>query len=347
MLSKASRMMSRIGTTSKRIRSIPTLKSSSLIKPSSSISPHSKNLSSSAKMAKAIFMQNPELKTNNQHFNNGLNQKYFIFYKQKLLITNTQEVVSNDHHFLKELSFARRFPFVHNGITHTVAELTSNINIAKDLQWKDLIELFLHLPPEIMEPAGKARQLLEWDKSHQHCGECGCQTEAAATEFCRTCVNEQCKRVFYPKISPVIIVAVERGEEILMARSPHFPPDVFGLIAGFVEPGETLEQAVQREVFEETQIKISNLRYFASQPWPKPNELVMAFQADYKSGDVVGDPKEIEKAGFYHVSALPKSFPGNNSILNQLLNDFRKRHATKKLEEPKNLTDASRMTLRC
>ena len=253
-------------------------------------------------------------------------ERSFIFQKDKLLITDSMEPLKKDHAFLQACRYIRRFQFKHNDVTHEVGELHPQEVIPPGLQLKTVVELLHYLPMNgtAMEPAGKARQLVEWDKAHQFCGECGSQTQSpTADQFCRTC--GPCNRMFFPRISPAIVVLIERGEEILMARSPHFPPGVFGLIAGFVEAGETLEQAVHREVLEEVGIEITNLRYFASQPWPRPNELMVGFRADYKSGVIVPDPKEIESAAFYPISALPQTFPGTTSVMHWLLKDFRER----------------------
>lgn len=126
----------------------------------------------------------------------------------------------------------------------------------------------------------------------------------------------------------MVIVAVERDNEILLARSPHFPPEIYSMIAGFVEAGESAEEAVKREVMEETGIEIDNVRYFASQSWPRPSELILGFQADYKSGVAVGNPNEIEHAAFFHVNALPKTFAGNITVSQWLLADFCRRHTS-------------------
>ena len=119
-----------------------------------------------------------------------------------------------------------------------------------------------------------------------------------------------------------MIVAVERGDEILLARSPHFPPGIFSVLAGFVEPGESAEDAVIREVHEETGITCGDVRYFGSQPWPFPNSLMLGFTAQYESGDIRLEDPEIEAADFFHYDDLPTTFPGNVSISQWLLNDF-------------------------
>jgi len=127
-----------------------------------------------------------------------------------------------------------------------------------------------------------------------------------------------CKLIFYPRISPAVMVLVRDGEHLLLARSPHFKPGVFSALAGFVEPGENLEQCAVREVREEVGVEITNLRYFQSQPWPFPNSLMLAFFADYAGGELKLDPTEIEAADWFHISDLPK-LPDHVSIARRLI----------------------------
>lgn len=262
----------------------------------------------------------------NQNQAEASEKLWFVFSKQQLLLTDQLEILTEENAFIKNGTFVRQLQLDHTGSSPFAAEITANTVLPKNLQLRDLKELYHFLPANIIALAGKASQLIEWDKAHQFCGECGSPTHVANHEHSRTCINPSCQRIFYPRISPVIIVAIERGQEILLARSPHFPPEIYSTLAGFVEPGETIEQAVHREVYEETRIKIQNLRYFASQAWPFPNSLMLGFQADYDSGDIICAENEIEEAAFFHVDKLPKTFSGNVSISQWLLNDFRKRH---------------------
>lgn len=151
--------------------------------------------------------------------------------------------------------------------------------------------------------AGRATQLLDWQNHHQYCGQCGRPTVMQRGEFAMACGD--CGLVVYPRISPAIMVLVQRGDELLLARSPRFAPGVFSTLAGFVEAGETLEQCAVREVREEVGIEITNLRYFHSQSWPFPNSLMVAFFADYAGGTITPDPREIESAHWFSPQALP------------------------------------------
>lgn len=157
--------------------------------------------------------------------------------------------------------------------------------------------------PELFMLAGRATQLLDWQANHRFCGKCGTPTSMKQGEMAMQC--PACGLLVYPRISPAVMVLVRDGEKLLLARGPQFKPGVYSALAGFVEPGETLEQCAVREVREEVGIEIANLRYFASQPWPFPNSLMLAFFADYAGGTIVPQPGEIEAADWFSPDALP------------------------------------------
>jgi NAD+ diphosphatase len=176
--------------------------------------------------------------------------------------------------------------------------------------------LFNLMPSEIVFLAGRAIQLLDWQKNHHYCGKCGATNILKTGEFAMFCST--CELTVYPRISPAIMVLISREDEILLARGAHFKPGVFSALAGFVEAGETLEQCAIREVREEVGIEITNLRYFKSQSWPFPNSLMVAFFADYAGGDIKPDPVEIEAAAWFSLSTLP-ALPDPVSISRQLI----------------------------
>lgn len=157
--------------------------------------------------------------------------------------------------------------------------------------------------PEVFMLAGRATQLLDWQANHRFCGKCGKPTVMKSDEMAMLCPS--CGLLAYPRISPAIMVLVRDGEKLLLARGPQFKPGVYSALAGFVEPGETLEQCAVREVREEVGIEIANLRYFSSQPWPFPNSLMVAFFADYAGGTIIPQPGEIEAAEWFTPAALP------------------------------------------
>lgn len=177
---------------------------------------------------------------------------------------------------------------------------------------------YLHglLQPGYWGIAARAKQMLAWDKSSRFCGACGTATQAANGEPCKIC--PACDNRDFPRISPAVIVIVRRGDKLLLARSPHFRAGMYSALAGFVEAGESVEACLHREVFEEVGIRIHNLRWFDSQTWPFPNSLMLAFQADYLSGEIVPEPGEIEDAAWFALDELP-DLPYPVSIAHRLI----------------------------
>jgi len=182
--------------------------------------------------------------------------------------------------------------------------------------WEGLRTLFSVLEDAHFALAGRAIQLLDWDRSHRYCGRCGTPTEAKTEERARVC--PACRLQAYPRLSPAVMALVRRDGELLLGRSPHFPPGMYSALAGFVEPGETLEQCLAREVEEEVGVKVSQIRYFASQPWPFPNSLMIAFVCEWVSGEIRPQAGEIEDAKWFNVLQLPK-LPSRISIARRLI----------------------------
>lgn len=203
------------------------------------------------------------------------------------------------------------------------AELPAHQETPDGFAFYGLRQLFVPLGEALFWVAGRAVQMVDWDRNHQFCGRCGTATHIVAGERARKC--PQCDLSSYPRISPAMIVRVERqnenGRTILLARANRFPPGFYSVLAGFVEPGETLEQCVEREVREEVGILVKNIRYFGSQPWPFPNSLMIAFTAEYAAGDITLDETEILEAGWYSADSLPQ-IPPPLSIARRLIDDF-------------------------
>jgi len=184
------------------------------------------------------------------------------------------------------------------------------------LQWQGLRSLYARLEDSRFALAGRALQFVDWDRTHQYCGRCGTPTRMRAEERAREC--PECSLIVYPRIAPAVMCLVRRGRKILLARSPRFAPAMYSALAGFVEPGESLEQCLAREVLEETGVRIANARYVASQPWPFPHSLMIAFVADYAGGEIKPAPGEIEDAQWFDIDALPK-LPNRISIARRLI----------------------------
>ena len=181
-----------------------------------------------------------------------------------------------------------------------------------------LRDLFFRLDEPLFWIAAQAVQIVAWDRDHQFCGRCGSATEDHPSERSKKCPT--CAQVHYPRLAPAVIVLVERGDQILLGRSAHFPPGMYSTLAGFVEPGESLEQTVAREIAEEVGVQVDNVRYFGSQPWPFPNSLMIGFRADYVSGDLVTDD-EIEAAAWFSAGDLPL-IPPRISIARALIDSW-------------------------
>ncbi len=189
-----------------------------------------------------------------------------------------------------------------------------------------LRQLFGAVSDEDFGIAGRALALTAWDRDHRFCGRCGAQTERSRLERVRTCTR--CGHGAYPRLSPAIIVLVERDGRALLARGVRFPPPFFSTLAGFVEVGESLEDAVVREVKEEAGIAVADIQYFGSQPWPLGESLMVGFTARWAGGEIVCEPSEIAEAGWFAPDALPRVPPPKLSIARALIDDFVRRRAS-------------------
>lgn len=164
--------------------------------------------------------------------------------------------------------------------------------------------------------AGRAVQLLDWERSHRFCGRCATPTEPSTSERSRRC--PACGLLAFPRLAPAVITLIERDGEALLARGRTFPIPMYSCIAGFVEPGETMEEAVHREVREEVGVELASVRYVESQPWPFPHSLMIGFEATWASGDIVIDEHEIVDAQWYRPDDLP-TIPPRMSIARTLI----------------------------
>lgn len=172
--------------------------------------------------------------------------------------------------------------------------------------------------------AGRAVQIVQWARTHRFCGRCATPTVPSAGERGMKC--PECGLVAYPRLAPAMIVLVTRSDpgpdqEALLARGVNFPMPMFSCLAGFVEPGEDLEGAVVREVAEEVGIRVTNVSYRASQPWPFPHSLMIGFRADYESGELRLDETEIAEADWYRRDRMP-NLPGGISVARRLIDDW-------------------------
>lgn len=196
-----------------------------------------------------------------------------------------------------------------------------------ELAMRPLRALLMQVDEDTGALAGRAAQILHWDETHRFCGRCGAPTERSTTERARVCPS--CQLSAYPRVSPAVIVLVRRGERALLARAGNFPRPFFSTLAGFVEAGETLEEAVSREIREEVGVEVENVRYFGSQPWPFPHSLMVGFTAEHAHGEIRVDGVEIAEAAFFAPDALPP-LPPRISIARRLIDAWLAEHGAQK-----------------
>jgi NAD+ diphosphatase len=165
------------------------------------------------------------------------------------------------------------------------------------MEFRKLRSLFGKVDDTLVAIAGRGYQIAEWARTHRFCGACGGPTSHVAGERCARC--PACGHSAYPRISPAMMVLIRKGDAILLARHTQSPTNFFTALAGFLEAGESIEDAVHREVYEEVGLRVRNVQYFGSQPWPFPHSLMIAFTADYVSGDIRVDDSEIAEAGWF------------------------------------------------
>ncbi|OSN04194.1 NAD(+) diphosphatase [Lonsdalea iberica] len=170
----------------------------------------------------------------------------------------------------------------------------------------------------LFQLAGRGVQLAEFYRAHRFCGYCGHKMHHSKTEL--ACLCGHCRERYYPQIAPCVIVAIRRGSEILLAQHVRHRGNMYTALAGFVELGETLEQAVAREVMEESNIRIKNLQYVSSQPWPFPHSLMMAYIAEYADGELRHDPSELRDAAWFRYDKLP-ILPPAGTVARRLIED--------------------------
>lgn len=193
-------------------------------------------------------------------------------------------------------------------------------NTPSGFRWVLLKDYYLNAESSLADVAGYAKLIFDWRNNFRFCGRCGQPTMILPHEQARQC--ERCGLINYPRISPAVITAVVRDDQILLARGRNFSDKaMFSVLAGFVESGESLEDTVKREIREEVGIEVRNIQYFKSHPWPFPDSLMIGFTAEYASGEIKIDENEIAEAGWYKADALP-NVPNRRSISSELIRWF-------------------------
>ncbi|HEY8290831.1 MAG TPA: NAD(+) diphosphatase, partial [Thermomicrobiales bacterium] len=204
------------------------------------------------------------------------------------------------------------------------AEVDKATEPPEGMRFEGLRTLYQRLPDDLFFLAGRAVQIIAWDRTHRFCGHCGTRTVYHKVDRATECPH--CGLVNYPRIAPAVIVAVERGDELLLARNANFPAAFFSVLAGFVEAGESLEETVRRELREEVSIEVEIIRYFGSQSWPFPNSLMVGFTATYASGEICVDTNEVAEAAWFRYDTIPR-VPPSLSIARKLIDAFIEKHS--------------------
>ena len=193
------------------------------------------------------------------------------------------------------------------------------LEIPDGMAFRGLRALFEMMPEEVFWLAARAFQIMDWDRTHQYCSKCGHSTQIVPGDRAKVC--PACGLTMYPRVAPAIIVAVVKDRQLLLAHASRFPKGLYSVIAGFVEPGETFEECVRREVKEEVGIEVNNIQYFRSQPWPFPHSLMVAFTATYAGGEIQVDGVEVTDAAWFTADNLPHG-PMRISVARKLIDWF-------------------------
>lgn len=196
------------------------------------------------------------------------------------------------------------------------AEVEGDMSLPANCSWQGLRQLLGQIDDSLFQMAGKGYQIVHWDRTSRYCGHCGSLNQDKPAERAKQC--PACDFITYPRVSPAVIVAIVREDQILLARNKKFANHMFSVISGFVDPGETLEECVKREIKEEVGIEVKNIRYFGSQPWPFPDSLMIGFTAEYAGGEIKTDGEEIVEAKWFTRDTLPYLSP-KSTIARELI----------------------------
>lgn len=248
---------------------------------------------------------------------------WFAFQEAKLLVYQGSDLVSIpclvDFSELGLIALSQHYLGHLDGRDCYAVELAEGTALPAGMTLEGLRQVYGRLDEILFWVATRAVQIVDWDRTHLFCSRCATPLRAKRTERAKECPI--CGQLHFPRLAPAIIVLVERGHELLLARSRHFLPRMYSVLAGFVEPGESLEEAVVREVKEEVGIDVKDIKYFGSQPWPFPHSLMIGFTAVYAGGEISLDDSEIEDAGWFTANHLPP-IPGKISIARKLIDWF-------------------------
>ena len=258
------------------------------------------NINTSSKLSLSIILKNQEFLTSK-------NSDFLIFEEEDLKWSEMETV---NKQFIGYL----------NDKPCYILEIAEDSKLDNDLILTPLRNLLGRIPDSLFTICSRSLQLSEWRGNNKFCGVCGTKMKMHETERAMFC---ECNKVLiYPKISPCIIVLVTKGEELLLAHNRNFPGTFYSTLAGFIEAGESAESAIHREIFEEVKVRVQNIKYFGSQSWPFPSQLMLGYHAEYLEGEITPDGEEIDLADWFHYKDLPNVPTGNISISGQLIESY-------------------------
>lgn len=249
---------------------------------------------------------------------------WFIYNGHRLLVIQADTKI-NIPYFANPQVFALqllRYQYLgtYEGQHCYSAEVTAETAAPEGMSFLNLRQLFGQLDDHLIRIAGRGIHIVDWDRNNQFCGRCAFPME---TGLDRSKVCPNCSLRVYPRISPAVIMLVRQDNKLLLAHAARHPAGFHSVLAGFAEPGETLEECVAREIREEVNIEVKNIRYFGSQPWPFPDSLMIGFTCEYASGEITPDPTEISHAAWYTAAEIQNSDiytpPASISIAGQLI----------------------------
>ena len=221
----------------------------------------------------------------------------FVFHRGKLLLHEASLSLPSTAQ-LESLDMLANFHAVGTfGERYCQAAWCEHDAAPQGFAWRPLRSLFGELSDDMMSVAGRASQIAEWARTHQYCGVCATAMQLASGERCFHC--PACGMLAYPRISPAMMVLIRKGDQVLLALHTHSPSKRFTPLAGFLEAGESIEEAVHREVYEEVGLGVHQPQYFSSQAWPFPHSLMIAFTAEYLDGEIRVDANEIAEARWF------------------------------------------------
>jgi len=253
-----------------------------------------------------------------------LDKIFLVIKGEELLIDNVSQnlaLIDNEQYKWSEMSVKTEhfIGYLDNNSLYAL-ELEDESSLMAETSLKPFRTLLGIIPDIYFGICSRSIQLIEWNKKSKYCGVCGSETSLHTIEKAMLC--KDCNNLIYPRISPCIIVLVTDKEKLLLAHNKGFPGKMYSTLAGFIEVGETVEETIKREIFEEVNIQVKNCQYYGSQSWPFPSQLMLGFHAEYDGGKLKPDGDEIDIADWFHYQSLPEVPPGSISISGRLIESY-------------------------